>query len=133
MSWNFSFSLFPAPVSMRISPDSCSMSRQRMPSWMRLRSSGWTRRPHSGLGTMPADDRHLIVPGERIEIASWKMRQETPRELHCAEPVAAQAASRGAEQLRGQEAPVEANVLGNEDAALERLVNPFGDIRKRRR
>src|SRR3970282_1761936 len=53
MSRNFAFSLFPAPVRPTTSPASCSIRRQRIPSAIRLRSSGAMRFSQRGFGTTP--------------------------------------------------------------------------------
>src|SRR6058998_2727177 len=75
MSLNLLFSLLPMPVSMRTRPSSCSMSRQRNASGMRLRSSGGARRAQSALGTMP----NMAPPSRCCRPASraWQVNRPT--------------------------------------------------------
>lgn len=71
------------------------------------------------------------MPGRRDSGA--EMRENLARHLHRAEPPSAQPASDAAVELRGEEAPVEANVLGDEDVSVDRVEHRLGDVAERRR
>src|SRR5258706_1965806 len=75
MSVSLLLSLLPIPVSISTKPSSCSTSRHRKASGMRLRSSGGARRAQSAFGTMPnmAPPSRCWVPASR----AWQVRRPT--------------------------------------------------------